>query len=323
MNWVQLGITVVTLGSIFGVVTMALNLQYGHAGMVNLGLVAYFGAGAYAYAIVTEPAPSGVDQYVVGLGWPPWAGFLIAGLAGLAFALITGPPSLRLRGEYFAITTFAFAEVFRSLLINERRIGNGTAGMAGIDRPYRDVFSSIDYDYVFAAAAVLVAFITFLIFRRIVRSPFGRLMEATRDDEVAVLTSGKQVSRTRLLTFLGSALFIGFAGAFYVTFTTLATPTLFTATFTFSIFVALVVGGAGSLYRAIAGILVIISFEEVVRTFPFTTQRSAQIASGLQIAALGFLLILFLRYQPFVRWQPLQRLRKPRYQEHVEVTHER
>src|SRR5919106_340664 len=202
LNWLQLGITVITLGCILGVVVMALNLQYGHGGMVNLGLVAYFAAGAYAYAIATQPPPSGVDQYVLGLDWPPWAGFILAGAAALLFGLITGPPSLRLRGEYLAITTFAFAEVFRSLLINERRIGNGTLGLAGIERPYQEAITFTEYDYVFAAAAALFAIVTFVVLHRIVASPYGRLMEAIRDDDVAVVTSGKTVRRGWVLGVL-------------------------------------------------------------------------------------------------------------------------
>jgi branched-chain amino acid transport system permease protein len=313
MNFLQLGLTVITLGSILGVVVMALNLQYGHGGMVNLGLVAYFAAGAYTYAIVTQPPPSGVDQYLVGLAWPPWAGFLIAGIAAFLFALVTGPPSLRLRGEYLAITTFAFAEVLRSLIINERRIGNGTLGLAGIERPYQDLITFTEYDSVFAVVAALFAIVTFVILHRLVASPYGRLMEAIRDDDVAVVTSGKSVRRVRLSIFLLSALFIGWAGAFYVTYTTFATPSLFTASFTFSIFVALVFGGAGSFWRAMGGILVIILFEELVRSISFSTLRAAQIATGLQVSAFGLLLILFLRWQPFIRWNPLKRLHKPRY----------
>lgn len=314
MNFLQLALTVITLGSILGVVVMALNLQYGHGGMVNLGLVAYFAAGAYAYAITTQPPPSGVDQYVVGLDWSPWAGLLMAGLAAFLFALITGPPSLRLRGEYLAITTFAFAEVFRSLIINERRIANGTLGLAGIERPYQEAITFTEYDYVFAVAAALFAVATFIVLHRIVASPYGRLMEAVRDDDVAVVTSGKSVRRVRLSVFLLSAVFVGWAGAFYVTYTTFATPSLFTASFTFSIFVALVFGGVGSFWRAMGGIFFIILFEELVRSVPFSTLRAAQIATGLQISAFGLLLILFLRWQPFVRWNPLQRFRRPRYQ---------
>ena len=137
MNWSQLLVTVVTLGSIFGVVTLALNLQYARGGMINFGIVAYFAVGAYVYAIVTQPAPQGLDQYRFGFGMPWWIGVVLAGFGALAFAALTGWPTLRLRGEYLALTTFAFAEVFHSLLLNERRIGNGTVGLRKRQTPLR------------------------------------------------------------------------------------------------------------------------------------------------------------------------------------------
>lgn len=302
MNIEQLALTVFTLGGVFGIVVMTLNLQYGHTGMVNLGLVAYFAIGAYAYAIITLPPPTLVDAYVVGLALPPWAGLIGAGLAGLVFAALTGPPSLRLRGEYLAVTTFAFAEVLRSLLINERRIGNGTVGLAGIERPYRDAFPALDYDYVFAAAVVIFAFITFLIFRRLLHSPFGRLMQAVRDDEVATVACGRSPQRMRLVVFLLSGLFIGCAGAFYVAYTTFATPRLFTSEFTFAMFVALVLAGVGSNLRALAGVAVVIVFEELMRNVPLSGVRGAQLAAGLEMIGFGLLLIIFLRWRPFQRW---------------------
>ena len=313
MNLVQLLLTVCILSSIFGVVVMSFNLQYGHGGMVNLGIAAYFAAGAYGYAIATIPPPSGVAQYAIGLSLEPWQGFLVAGAAGVILALITGPPALRLRGEYLAITTFAFAEVVRSVLINERRIGNGTLGLAGIARPYSDLFSGWDYNVAFALIAATFALGSLYVFRRLIRSPYGRLLEAISDDETAVLTSGKAVQPVRLAIFLIAALFTAWAGAFYVVYTQFAVPTLFTAAFTFSMIVALVFAGVGSFWRALGGIVVIVLFEEIVRRVPFNTLRAAQIASGLRVAAFGLLLTIFLRWEPFTRMQVFRRFTRPRY----------
>lgn len=299
-------ITVVTLAAIFGVVTLALNLQYGHGGLINFGVVAYFAAGAYAYVIITQPAPSGLDEYVLGLGMPVWVGLAGAGLAGTAFALVTGWPCLRLRGEYLALTTFAFAEVFHSFIVNERRFANGTRGLVGVPRPFREVVEVVPYDIAFALVSLAFLALTFVAVQRLVSSPFGRTLGAIRDDEVAVTTSGKDIGRFRLQVFLLSALLAGLAGAFYVSWTTLATPELFTAEVTFVVWIALVVGGVGSNWGAVAGIFLITAFEELVATIPFTTARSAQVASSLQGAALGLLLVVFLR------WQPLQRLRRER-----------
>jgi len=299
MNWAQLVTTVVTVGSILGVVTLVLNMQYGHAGMINFGVVAYFAAGAYTYVLLTQSPPSSLDQYVVGLDLPVWVGFLGAALAGLVFALVTGWPTLRLRGEYLALTTFAFAEVFHSFILNEQRFANGTRGLVGLERPLRDQITFVDYNVFFAAAALLFLVIVYLIFERIVRSPYGRALEALRDEELALITVGKQSGRFRLEVFLFTAPFAAMAGAFYIWYTTLALPELFTAEVTFIVWIALILGGEGSNRGALIGIFLVVVFEELVRAIPFTTVRAAQIAAEVEVAALGLLLIVFLRWQPF------------------------
>jgi branched-chain amino acid transport system permease protein len=274
-------------------------MQYGHAGMINFGVVAYFAAGAYTYVLLTQSAPSPLDQYVVGLDLPVWVGFLGAALAGLVFALVTGWPTLRLRGEYLALTTFAFAEVFHSFILNEQRFANGTRGLVGLERPLRDQITFIDYNIFFAAASLLFLVIVYLIFERIVRSPYGRTLEALRDEELALITVGKQSGRFRLEVFLFTAPFAAMAGAFYIWYTTLALPELFTAEVTFIVWIALILGGEGSNRGALIGIFLVVVFEELVRAIPFTTVRAAQIAAEVEVAALGLLLIVFLRWQPF------------------------
>lgn len=302
MNWGQLIITVVTVASILGVVTLVLNMQYGHAGMINFGVVAYFAIGAYTYVLLTQPPPSSsLDQYVIGLELPGWIGFIGAALAGLVFAAITGWPSLRLRGEYFALTTFAFAEVLHSFIINEQRFANGTRGLVGLDRPLRGQIAFIDYDIFFAAASFLFLIIVYLIFERVVGSPYGRALEALRDEELALTTVGKRATRFRLEVFLFTAPFAAMAGAFYIWYTTLALPEIFTAEVTFVVWIALILGGEGSNRGALIGIFLVVLFEELVRSIPFTTIRGAQIAASLETVALGIMLIVFLRWQPFAK----------------------
>ncbi len=300
MNWPQIIVTVVTLGSIFGVVTLSLNLQYARGGMINFGIVAYFAVGAYAYAIFTQPAPQGLDQYKFGFGWPWPVALVASAAAALLFAAVTGWPTLRLRGEYLALTTFAFAEVFHSFLLNERRIGNGTVGLANVKRPISD-WGPIEEKYVFAGAAAVLMIATLLVFRRLLRSPYGRALDAIRDDEVAALAAGKSVQRMRRQVFLISAIPIGIAGGLYAMFTTLAQPSLFTAEVTFAVWIALVLGGERSVYGAVAGAFGLIFFEEVVRAWPFETVRSAQIVASVEHIVTGLLFIAVLRFQPFDR----------------------
>jgi branched-chain amino acid transport system permease protein len=284
------------------VLTLVLNMQYGHAGMINFGLVAYFAVGAYTYVLLTqEPPTSSLDQYLIGLDLPEWVGFVGAGIAGLVFAAITGWPTLRLRGEYFALTTFAFAEVLHSFILNEQRFANGTRGLVGLERPLRDRITFMDYNIFFAMAALVFLVIVYLVFKRIVASPYGRALEALRDEELALTTVGKQTSRFRLEIFLFTAPFAAMAGAFYIWYTTLALPELFTAEVTFIVWIALILGGEGSNRGALIGIFLVVLFEELVRAIPFTTIRGAQIAASLEVVALGALLIVFLRWQPFAK----------------------
>ncbi|SDP75789.1 branched-chain amino acid ABC transporter permease [Desulforhopalus singaporensis] len=298
MNWLQVILTVVTIGSIFSVVTLALNLQYARGGMINFGVVAYFAAGAYIYAIFTHPAPEGLDQYIIGLDWPWWAGFIAAGIASLLFAVLTGWPTLRLRGEYLAVTTFAFAEVLYSFLLNERRIGNGAVGLSNIERPIRD-WGTIDEKYIFAIVAVALMFLTAWIFRKLLNSPYGRALDAIRDDEGAAQAIGKSAKRMRLQVFLLSAIPIGFAGALYAMYMTLVSPRLFTAEVSFIVWIALVLGGERTIWGAMAGTFGLILLEEVITSLPFESVSAAQNAAAMNHVVTGLLFIAVLRWQPF------------------------
>ncbi len=302
MFTMQFLLTVITLVGIFGVLTVALNLELGETGMIDFGLVAFFAAGAYLYAIFTQPPPKALQAYLFGFELPIWIGLVAGGVGALLFALLTGSLTLRLRGEYFALTTFAFAEVFRSFLVNEPRFGNGTVGLVGLDRPFRDVIG-IDYDIFLALVFLSLLIVVVVGAQRIIKSPYGRTLRMLRDDEVAALTSGKPVSRYRLQVFLVAAFTMGIAGGFYVWFTTLVTPSLFTAEVTFVVWIALIVGGVGSTWRAVLGITIIILFEELVRLIPYSTVQSAQIATSLRLSGLGLLLIVFLRWQPVIRME--------------------
>lgn len=300
MNIEQLLLTVLTYGCLFSVMTVSLNLQYARGGMINFGTVAYFAAGAYAYAIFTQDPPKGLDQYFFGFGAPWWIGLMAAGAASLLFAIITGWPTLRLRGEYLALTTFAFAEVLHSFLLNERRIGNGSVGLSNVERPDFSALG-IPENYAFAGAAILLLVLTAFLCRRILASPYGRAIDAVRDDERAAEAVGKDIKRLRFEVFVISAVPIGFAGALYAMITTLVSPNLFTAEVTFFVWIALVLGGERTIKGAILGTLALVLFEEVVRSFHFETVRAAEIAASVEHMMTGAIFVMILRWQPFDR----------------------
>ncbi len=216
----------------------------------------------------------------------------------MAFAVLTGWPTLRLRGEYLALTTFAFAEMLHSLLVNERRIGNGTVGLANVERPDPGSLGLPDA-WTYAGAAFVLMLATALVFRHLLASPYGRAIDAVRDDEGAAEAIGKDIARLRFEVFVISAVPIGFAGALYAMITTLVSPDLFTAEVTFFVWIALVLGGERTILGAVLGTMALVGFQELVRAIPFESVRAAEIAAAGEDIVTGVLFILILRWQPF------------------------
>jgi branched-chain amino acid transport system permease protein len=297
MNWGSFILSVVTLAGIYSILSIGLNLQFGYTGLINFGIVAYFAVGAYAYVILTTPAPGEFDTYRLGFEQPVWVGVIGAlGASGL-FALVTGWPSLRLRGDYLALTTFAFAEGLHAFLLNERRLSNGTVGFTGIKSPVRDIAPGIDYALVFAIVVVVVAAVVYFLAERMGRAPFGKALRAVRDDELAASLAGKDVRRLRLEVFLFGAVIIGLAGVLYAWHLTLVKPDMFTSEVTFVVFIALVLGGVGSNKGAIVGAFVLVGFEELIRFLDLGTDLEARL-SAVRTALTGVLLIVLLRLRP-------------------------
>jgi len=288
--------TIVALAAIYAILTLALNLHFGMGGLINFGIVAYFSLGAYSYAIATQRPPSLLDQYRFGLEWPPWAGILVAIVAAIAFALITGWPSLRLRTEYLALTTFAFAEVLNSILLNDQRIANGSRGLPAIYPPFADRIGGRSYNLYFMLATLVVLALVLAIQLRIARSPFGMTLRAIRDDELAAASLGKRAQRFRLDAFLAGAAIAAIAGVMYAWYTSLVAPSLFKASVTFTAFIALVLGGVGSNVGAIVGAFVLFGAQEAIRFLPLSSS-AAQLISSLRLVPFGLVLILVLRFR--------------------------
>lgn len=290
-------LSIIALASVFSLLTLALNLHFGIAGLINFGIVAYFAVGAYTYAILTQPPPGALDKYVAGLELPAWAGVLGGVVTAVLFAVVTGWPCLRLRTEYLALTTFAFAEVLNSVLRNTGAIGNGTRGLSNILPPFYTTFPIEDYDLWVAGLMVAILLVTTVAMQRLSASPFGATLRAIRDDELAAAAIGKRVARFRLEAFLAGAALAGVAGILFAWYTTLVSPDLFTANITFTAFIALVIGGVGSNYGALIGSFLLFGIQEAIRVVPLSDD-AAQLLSSLRPVPFGLALILILRFRP-------------------------
>ncbi len=264
-----------------------LNIVVGLAGLLDLGYVAFYAVGAYAYAIIATKVIPGTFP-ALGV-WAFWICLPIAGLLAALWGIILGFPVLRLRGDYLAIVTLAFGEIIRLVLINWIDFSNGYAGIQtpritffGIpfasptgDRTFGETFGlegsptiyrSIFLYYVILALALLTAFVT----HRLRRLPIGRAWEALREDEIACRSLGINTTNTKLTAFAIGAGFGGFAGAFFAARQGFIDPKSFEFLELATILAIVVLGGMGSLLGVAIAAVAMIGGTEILRELEWT-----------------------------------------------------
>ncbi len=289
-------ISVLTIIGIYLIMVLGLDLQFSYGNLINLGVIAYVAAGAYTYVIVTQAPPTEFDAFRFGFGAPIWFGMIAATIAGLVVGLITAAPVMRMRGEYLALMTFAFAEVFHSILESSRSVTNGLIGLSGVVRPFPSL-TAAQQNWVFLGLVLAAVVLVYVVSRRTVSSPFGRVLLAVSDDESGIAAVGKDVTRIRLQTFLlGSAVF-GLGGALFVMFVGVATPSIFVPKVTFIAWIALVLGGVRNKYGALLGTAILLGIQEGLRLLSLSPSQSAMVAS-IRVLVTGALLVILLRVRP-------------------------
>lgn len=280
-------IAIGTIAAIYVLLALGLTLQYGLTGLINFGHVGFFAIGAYTSALL---ALAGVP-----------VALSLAAAAALA-ALVAWPiglVALRLREDYFAVVTLGFGETVRLVITSERWLTNGVQGIPGIPRlfPVEQGEAGATVTLIVLCVCCLVAA---LVLRRVARSPFGRMIEAIRDNEDAVRALGKNPAafKTRVLA-LGSAL-AGLGGGFYAHVITYLSPDQFTALVTFYVWMAMILGGVGRVSGAVLGALLLMAFLEGTR---FVRDVLPGVVSEVEMAsvrlgAVGLALILFTLFRP-------------------------
>jgi branched-chain amino acid transport system permease protein len=281
-------VAMLVFAGFYALMALGLNVIWGLAGMVNLGLAGFFGLGAYASALLT-----------VKLGWPVPAGFVAAAFisagAGAAMALIVA----RLRGDYLAIVTLGFAEVIRLVASNEVWLTNGTDGISGIPAPGRGVLSPQEFNLLFLALVWGAVAIAFAALGRLSHSPFGRVLRAIREDEDVAAVAGKPVLSFKLRAFAVGAAVVGASGALYAHYNAYIAPEGFAPLITIYVVLALTAGGVGSMRGAVLGALFVIALMEGTRFLTAVVPGIAPVQkAALREAIIALSLILLLRFRP-------------------------
>jgi branched-chain amino acid transport system permease protein len=281
-------VAMLVFAGFYALMALGLNVIWGLTGMVNLGLVGFFGLGAYASALLTTklfwPMP---------LGWV--AGALVAAAAGGVMALIVA----RLRGDYLAIVTLGFAEVIRLVASNEIWLTNGTDGISGIPGPWRGDVSPQGFNLIFLVLVWSAVAIGFALLARLSHSPFGRVLRAIREDEDVAAVAGKPVLWFKVRAFVIGAAIIGVAGALYAHYNAYIAPDGFAPLLTIYIVLALTAGGVGSMRGAVIGALFVMALIEGTRFLAaeipgVTPVQKAALREGI----IALTLILLLRFRP-------------------------
>jgi branched-chain amino acid transport system permease protein len=266
---------------IYIIFAMSLNLEVGYTGLFNFGHVAFFGIGAYTSALLTlQQVPFELSLLIA---------LAMAGLWGFLLSI----PSLRLRGDYFGIVTLGFGEIIRMVFQNEVWLTKGPMGLPGIPKP-------ILFSYRFATLPQYLlltlgfAALTFLILRIILRSPFGRVLRAIREDEVAAEALGKNVFFFRIKSFVIGSLFAGLAGTLWGHYTTFISPGDFTLLETILVLLIVVLGGKGTEWGPVLGAFVLIFFQESLRFLRLPAEWTRYLAPLQQMIFGGLLIVLMI-----------------------------
>jgi branched-chain amino acid transport system permease protein len=242
---------------IFGLFAMSLDLILGYTGMLSFGHAAYFGLGAYASALVllefAQPVPVAL-----------LAGMLLAG----AVALPVGWLSTRSTGVYFAMLTLAFAQFLYTVAYKWRSLTGGSDGIAGVPKTVLfwggPSLASSQAFYFLAAACVVVSLV---LCRALVRSPFGRALQAIRENERRFTSLGRDPRPFKLVVFVIAAVFAGLAGALFAPFRGFASPEVMFWVFSGQALMMVTMGGIGTLVGPILGAMVFILIQEILSSY--------------------------------------------------------
>ncbi|HEY6423756.1 MAG TPA: branched-chain amino acid ABC transporter permease [Pseudonocardiaceae bacterium] len=244
----------------FTLLAIGLNIHFGYTGLLNFGQIGFALVGGY-----------GMGIGVLYFGLPLWAGVLAGMAAGVVLALLLGLPTLRLRADYLAIVTIAAAEILRLVTRSTSMtwFTGGTQGLAGFGGEFRQL-SPFDNGRTYSVAGVhflgqdlwsicagwTVVGLSLLLVFLLVRSPWGRVLKAIREDEDAARALGKNVFAYKMQSLVLGGVFGAVGGIFYALATQSLTPDFYSPPQTFFAYAALIIGGAGRVFGPVIGAMI-------------------------------------------------------------------
>lgn len=299
----------VTAG-IFTVFGLGLQLQFGFAGLLNFGHVAFMAIGAYTMAIL-----------VVKGGISLWVAAVVALLVAVPFSLLLGLPTLRLRADYLAITTLAFSEIVRFVAANEDWLTGGSQGTinlagpgvaANYNREWLDFVETVQgwlrpilgdvvsRDFAMMLIVWTVALLAIALVQYLVRSPWGRVLKAIREEEDAAAALGKNVFRFKQQALAIGGVLGALAGLLYAFQFSFFSPADFLPLVTFFAWMIIVLGGTARNWGVPVGAVVFSVIFAGTRFLDFApfSLLDADERAYLRMIIIGLVLILLMLFRP-------------------------
>ena len=275
--WIRIGGTV----ALYTMLGVGLNVVAGYTGLLDMGYTAFYGIGAYTYAILASP------QFNIHINF--WVLMPITMMAAILLGVLIGSPTLRVRGDYLAIVTLAMAQIFQLLLKNLDRpvnITNGPNGIVRVDPPkiFGFIFSTPrQYFYLILFFAVVTA----VAISRLRFSRVGRAWAGIRDDEITISCMGVNRSYYKVLAYVTGAGIAGLAGGIFASWQQGVFPENFGMSELIAIYTVVVIGGAGSPFGVVMGSIGLVYLGEVLR--PYGVYR---------MIIYSLILLLMMRFRP-------------------------
>jgi branched-chain amino acid transport system ATP-binding protein len=241
---------------IFAVVGLGFNILLGYTGLLSFGHGMFLGMGMFGATLVQLHAFKGAFWIPVALGTA------LAALTGTAVGFLV----MRRRGVYFSLLTLAFTQLFFTICYRWTDVTGGENGLSGLKRP--EVFGlDLRSDYVFYYVCLVLLGGCVLLIRRIIDAPFGRVLQAIRDNEVRAASVGYNPRRYKHVAVIISGTFLGFAGALFAFLNYFAYPEVFHSAFSGSIVAMTIVGGMRNFFGPIIGAAVYVFFQDLLSSY--------------------------------------------------------
>lgn len=268
--------------AIYCMLAVSQDLLIGVTGLFTIVQGALFGMGAYVSAVLALKFGGGF-----------WSGSVAAMLAGGIVSLMIALPSLRVSGHYLVLASFGVQEVLYGLYLNLDAVTGGPGGLRGIPRPVvfgHEIAHNEAYLALYSSMLALVVLFVLVL----IRSPFGLLLKAIREDELVPLALGKPVVALKIKAFVVSGAIAGLAGSMYAHYITFISPETFDVHASIFILTMVLIGGMGTLWGPLLGAALLVTLPEALRFLPFESTTLGPLRQILY----GAILVVFCFARP-------------------------